>query len=131
MDISATFDKYPELCSVFSFKKLQTYFDLINLLRPKLEMIKPFHQLGPPDSLSVSVHEFLKASFAMLDHMGKLAWQEFRLLAWNTPFSDEREEEAAVRRHLKLFMVHGLPREISAFIPFLINRVLTDVYRCL
>jgi hypothetical protein len=131
MDISATFNRHPELCSVFNFKQLQTYIDLINLLRPKLEMIKPSHRLGPPDSLSVSIHEFLKASFAMSDHMGKLAWQEFRLLAWNTPFSDEREEEAAVRKHLKLFMVHGLPREISAFLHFLFDVVLTDTYRCL
>ena len=86
MDVSAILTNHPELCSVF-----------------------------PPDCLPVNIHEFLKACFTMSDYtVGKLAWHEFRLLAWNTPFLDVRKEEVVARKHL-LFMDYGLPREISRF----------------
>jgi len=44
----------------------------------------------------------------MSDVMRKLAWEKFAKIAWNIPFVESSELEAAVRKHLKLFMDHGL-----------------------
>lgn len=116
LSLSAILQKNPELCSVFNYKAVQQYImyiDLINLLRPKLRTLQPSYQHGPPPTIPVSVHEFLKQCFSMSDYMGKLSWESFRLFAWSTPFTDHTEEQAAVGRYVKLFLLHGISHNIG------------------
>ena len=37
----------PELCSVFDYKAIQNYVELINLLKGKLQALQNSYQLGP------------------------------------------------------------------------------------
>ena len=71
----------PELCSVFDYKDVQIYIELINLLKGKLQMLQNSYQLGLPPHLLINVHEFLKKCFCMSDYMGKLAWDCFQSFA--------------------------------------------------
>jgi len=111
--LSKILSNNPELCSVFDYKAVQSYIELINLLKGKLQALQDSYQLGPPPRLSVNVHEFLKKCFSMSDYMGKLAWDSFQSFAWNTPFLDDVEEQAARSKHLKLFLDHGITRGIG------------------
>ncbi|KAF8951615.1 hypothetical protein BDZ97DRAFT_1602107, partial [Flammula alnicola] len=97
------------------YKAVQTYIDLINLLKSKIRALQNSYQVGPPSTLSVNIHEFLKKCFSMSDYMGKLAWACFQSIAWKTPFSNDGEEQAARLKHLKLFLDHGLSRNIGVY----------------
>ena len=108
LTLSKTLCNNPELCSVFDYKAVQIYIELINLLKGKLQALQNSNQLGPPPRLLVNVHEFLKKCFSMSDYMGKLAWDCFQSFAWNTPFLNDVEEQAARSKHLKLFLDHGI-----------------------
>lgn len=105
----------PELCSVFDYPAFCNYVELINLLRPKLEGLQASYRVGPPPTLSVNIHEFLKLCFSMSDYMGKLAWESFRTFAWNNRFHGEAEEHAAIVKHMALFLEHGLPWKLGAY----------------
>ncbi|KDR68401.1 hypothetical protein GALMADRAFT_231368 [Galerina marginata CBS 339.88] len=115
LSLSQIFTENPELCSVFDYKAIQTYVELVNLLRSKIQALQNSYQPDPPSSLSVNIHEFLKKCFAMSDYMGKLAWLCFRSTAWATPFLNNDEEQAARLKHLKLFLDHGLARNIGVY----------------
>jgi len=116
--LSSVLQKSPELYSTFDLRALQTYGELINLLRPKLCWLQASYQLGPPALLPVNVHEFLKSCFAMSDYMGKLAWDSFRGFVWDCPFGDGVEEHAAIVKHKGLFLEFGIPLKIGAFVVY-------------
>jgi len=113
LSLMTALQSHPELCSVFDLNAFQTYIELVNILRPEIESILPSYQIGPPPTLTVRLHEFLKACFSMSDVMGKLAWEKFAKIAWSIPFVESSELEAAARKHLKLFMDHGLSRKLG------------------
>ncbi|KAF7351601.1 hypothetical protein MSAN_01592600 [Mycena sanguinolenta] len=49
-----------------------------------------------------------------MDETAKLAWEIFRKLAWD--FNPTPEEQNANRiKHVKLFLVHGIPNDIGVF----------------
>ncbi|PPQ76766.1 hypothetical protein CVT26_000266 [Gymnopilus dilepis] len=111
--LSKIFLEHPELCSIFELKTVQSYVELVNLIKPKISALQGSYQEGPPNHLSVNIHEFLKKCFSMSDYMGKLAWASFRSIAWNTPFTSTQEEQAARLKHIKLILEHGLPHNID------------------
>jgi hypothetical protein len=130
LGFSKVFGNNPELCSVFDYKAVQMYVELINLLKGKLQALQDSYQVGPPPRLSVNVHEFLRKSFSMSDYMGKLAWDCFRPLAWNTPFLNDIEEQAARMKHVKLFLDHGIAHDIGkANLSVLLNSLLISASR--
>lgn len=111
----AIFKQTPELCSLFDYKTVQIYVKVIILLKPKLSIFVLSYQTGPPPTLPVNVHKFLKQDFSMSDNMGKVAWEYFCKLAWSLPFTNHEEEQAMVQKHLKLFLHHGISRNIGKY----------------
>lgn len=106
---------HPELQSLFNYDTVNRYFEVINLLKPNLSSYLASYQHGPPPHLPTNIHEFLKIAFSMSDEIGKLAWEELREYAWNTPFKSKEDELAARTRHMKIFLQHGLPHNIGRY----------------
>ncbi|PPQ98118.1 hypothetical protein CVT26_003199 [Gymnopilus dilepis] len=50
--ISKIFLEHPELCSVFELKTVQSYVELVNLIKPKISALQLSFQEGPPNHLS-------------------------------------------------------------------------------
>ena len=110
MDISTLSKRFyndPELCSIFDFTALVSYVEIISLLKPKLSTILPSNQLGPPPTLPVNIHTFLRYCFSMSDDMGKLAWERLGSYAWINSFQDVEEEHATMQKHARWFLQHG------------------------
>jgi hypothetical protein len=83
------------------------------LLKPQLRWLQASYHSAPPESLSVEIHDFLKLSLEITDDIGKLAWQQLRETAWDHDFTP-MEELAARKKHVKLFLDHGLSRHIGS-----------------
>jgi len=115
LSLLQTFQKCPELCSVFDYSRLRQYFELVVLLKPKLATIQSSWKKGPPPTLPVNIHEFLKRCFSMSDYMGKLAWEHLRCFAWTFSFRDADDVHAAAIRHVRVFLRYGISLEISVY----------------
>lgn len=113
--LSAVLHNHPELREVFDYNTITKYFDLINLLRPSLSAVQASYRPGPPATLPVNIHEFLKQSLGISDHAGKIAWEGFRELVWSLPLASKEQELASRIKYLELFLKHGVPRKIGAF----------------
>lgn len=116
LHLAKILQKSPELSSTFDYKAVVKYVELVNLLKPRLCMLLVSYQRDPPERLPVKIHEFLKHAFSMSDDVGKVAWAELGSYAWTRPFSTLEEKQAAITKHMELFLVHGLQRGIGAFI---------------
>ncbi|KAF9522001.1 hypothetical protein CPB83DRAFT_911574 [Crepidotus variabilis] len=115
LSLFSTLQSEPELFSIFDYRTLQEYFDFVNLLRAKISAARPSYQSGPPATLPTNVHEFLKRRFGMSDSMGKLAWETLGNFAWRCPFQSDEEHHAAICKHAKAFLIHGLPLDIGVY----------------
>ncbi|KAJ7728532.1 hypothetical protein B0H16DRAFT_1330856, partial [Mycena metata] len=74
---------------------------------------QPSYQLSvPPLTLPANVREFLKGCFEVPDETAKLAWEQFREIAW--AFEPTADDQKANRvKHVKLFLIHGLEHRIG------------------
>ncbi|KAJ7265682.1 hypothetical protein C8J57DRAFT_1069199 [Mycena rebaudengoi] len=105
----------PAVAKAFPHTDVVKYIELIGLLKPTpaLAYLQPSHQISvPPATLPVNVHEFLKACFSLGDETAKLAWEVFSDLAWAFAPSTE-EQRASCIKHVRLFLLHGLPLRIG------------------
>jgi CxC5 like cysteine cluster associated with KDZ transposases len=91
----------------------------VQCLKPLIALQEASYHSGPPASLTVSIHEFLKVCLNISDNTAKLAWAAFRDLAW-TFEGTEGDIDALHHKYIKLFMKHGLSRGISMFRTFLV-----------
>ncbi|KAK6993014.1 hypothetical protein R3P38DRAFT_2801462 [Favolaschia claudopus] len=110
-------EKRVDVASCFSHTDVVRYIEIIALLKPTpaLAYLAPSHLPStPPESLPANVHEFLRACFDIPDETAKWAWEIFRHLAW--AFNPGPEEQSANRlKHIKLFLVHGIPLNIGVY----------------
>lgn len=113
LELASAIQHNPELSATFNHRTLQSYLDLINILRPKLAAIQGVDFSGPPPALPVNVHEFLKQCFSMADNTGKIAWSTLKDFAWSAPFDTSESERAAIAKHSHYFLKHGIQRNIG------------------
>ncbi|KAK7038548.1 hypothetical protein R3P38DRAFT_2615722 [Favolaschia claudopus] len=115
--ICKALDNCPLVASTFTHADVVKYIEIIALLKPTpaLEYLTPSHLPSiPPETLPANVHEFMRACFDVPDETAKWAWEIFREIAW--AFSPNPEEQAANRlKHVKLFLVHGIPLNIGVY----------------
>jgi hypothetical protein len=90
------------------------YIGLVRCLRPLIALQEALYHPGPPASLTVSIHEFLKVCLDISDDTAKLAWAAFHDLAWAFEGTEEYID-ALHHKYIKLFMEHGLSHGISTF----------------
>ena len=105
-------ESYPELSSVLNYKTLIDYVNLISYLKPNIALQQASYCLNPPDSLTVSIHKFIKVCLGMSDEAAKQSWTALWTLAWAHEVT-EANEEALQHRYIGLFMEHGLSCGIS------------------
>lgn len=113
--LSAVLHNHPEICEAFDYDTITKYFDLISLLWPSLSAVQASYRSGPPATLLVNIHKFLKQSLGISDYAGKIAWEGFRELVWGLPLASKEQELASCVKYLELFLKHGVPRKIGAF----------------
>jgi hypothetical protein len=101
---------HPELPG---FEDVIRYLDLIRCLKPTIAMQEALYHHGPPDTITVNIHEFLKICLDFSDE-AKLAWATLRRFAWDYNATED-EDDALRQKYVKLFMEHGLFRGISKF----------------
>lgn len=114
--LSAVLHNHPELREALDYTTITKYFDLISLLRPVISAVQASYHSGPPATLPVNVHDFLKQSLGISDHAGKLAWEGFQELVWDVPPANKEQELACRVKYLDLFLKHGVPQKIGAFV---------------
>lgn len=105
-------EAYPDLSAALGYDTVVTYVDLARCLKPIIALQQPSFNLEPPESLTASVHEFIRSSLGLSDDSAKLAWIALRSLAWRSDVSSA-EVNALQQKHIRLFLEHGLSREIS------------------
>ena len=103
-----------ELSNALNYDAVVDYIGLVRCLKPLIALQEASYHSGPPNSLTVSIHEFLKVCLDISDDIAKLAWVAFRDLAWAFQGTDE-DMDALHHKYIKLFMEHGLSRGISTF----------------
>ena len=108
-----------ELSSTLSYDAIVDFVGLVQCLKPLIVLQEASHHSGPPASLTVSIHEFLKVCLNISDNTVKLAWTAFHDLAWVFKVT-EGDINALHHKYIKLFMEHGLSRGISMFCTFLV-----------
>jgi hypothetical protein len=106
-----------ELSGTLSYDAIVDYIGLVRCLKPSIALQENLYNSGPPASLTVSIHEFLKVCLDILDD--KLAWVAFHNLAWAFEGTEE-DIDALHHKYIKLFMEHGLSHGISMFHTFLV-----------
>ena len=103
-----------ELSGALNYDVIANYIGLVRCLRPSIALQEASYHPGPPASLTVSIHEFLKVCLDISDDTAKLAWAAFRDLAWAFEGTEE-DMDALHHKYIKLFMEHGLSRGIGKF----------------
>lgn len=117
LDIARALDSSPELTASFNYDTVTQYVDLVRCLKSTISLQEASFAVGPPESLSVPVHEFLQVSLSISDDAAKLAWAVLRQVAWD--FEGTESELSALRqKYIRTFMEHGLARKISEFTLF-------------
>ena len=106
-----------ELSAALNYDAIVDYINLVRCLKPSIALQEASYHPGPPNSLTGSIHEFLKVCLDILDDTAKLAWAAFRDLAWAFEGTDE-DMDALHHKYNKLFMEYGLSRDISTFYIF-------------
>ncbi|KAJ7113336.1 hypothetical protein C8R43DRAFT_961570 [Mycena crocata] len=96
------------------FDSLATYVELIRLMKPYLSAQQPYYRRGPPETLPIPVHDFLKLCLGLTDDIAKITWEQMRTTAWSRDFT-ATEELAARTKHIELFLQHGLSRNIGVY----------------
>jgi len=108
-----------ELSSTLSYDAIVDFVGLVRCLKPSIALQEASYHSGPPASLTVSIHEFLKFCLNISDNTAKLAWAAFCELAWAFE-GTEGDIDALHHKYIKLFMEHGLSHGISMFSAFLV-----------
>ena len=106
----------PQLNKALLYEGVVTYIDLIRILKPDLSRRLPSHQGGPPESLPLATHDFLKLCLNLEDEIAKLAWHALRQIAWDvgTEGEDIHKHGCARLKYLGLFLKYGPCRGIGA-----------------
>lgn len=115
LTIAKLFADSPELNAALDYESLNTYLDLVRLLKPDLVYSAKFSSNEPPERLPVSVHDFLKICVGLQDETAKLAWAVLRHLAWSMDSdpADFWKTSCARTKYLKLFLEHGACRGLG------------------
>jgi len=115
LQLASALSNNPQLATALNYDAVVNYIGLIRCLKPSIVALQEasYHH-DPPDSLTVSIHEFLKVCLDISDDTAKLAWAVFRDLAWTFEGTDG-DIDALQHKYIKLFMEHGLSRGISTF----------------
>ena len=96
-----------DLRSTFDLTKIVDFLEILSLLKPTLEWYQPSYIHSPLERLPISIHEFLVLSLNIPDDVCKLAWDQFREMAWN--FSLTEATALAWRtKHLMKFLEYGV-----------------------
>jgi CxC5 like cysteine cluster associated with KDZ transposases len=117
LQLASALNNNPQLATALNYDAVVNYIGLIRCLKPSIALQEASYHCDPPDSLTVSIHEFLKVCLDISDDTAKLAWAVFRDLAWTFEGTDG-DIDALQHKYIKLFMEHGLSRGISTSKPF-------------
>ena len=112
LQLAGTLNNNPQLAAALNYDAVVDYIGLIWCLKSTIALQEASYHLNPPESLTVSIHEFTKACLDVSDDIAKLAWVIFRDLAWAFE-GDEGDMDALHHKYINLFMEHGLSRSIS------------------
>ncbi|KAI0827381.1 hypothetical protein BC628DRAFT_174176 [Trametes gibbosa] len=72
----------PQLAALLTYKDLQMFCDIVRWLREEIAATQPSWITTPPEALSIKVHNFLMCTLSITDEATKVAWSNFRGLAW-------------------------------------------------
>lgn len=111
-DLAKSLEQYPALSSALDLHGILKFIELIKCLKPTIALQEASYHTEPPDSLTASVHEFLKVSLDISDDIAKIAWSALRTYAWDTELN-EAERVGLQHKYIGDFMEHGLSRGIS------------------
>lgn len=75
----------PALACKWSLDDLWKYVSLARHIRPDIETLLRTNQAGPPDRLSLQIHNFLKLSMGLEDEVAKQAWGVLKDVIWDDP----------------------------------------------
>ena len=75
----------PGLAQKWSLDDLWKYVSLARHIRPDIETLLQSDQAGPPERLSLQIHNFLKLSMGLEDEVAKQAWEVLKVVVWNDP----------------------------------------------
>jgi len=75
----------PTLARNWSLDDLWKYVSLARHIRPDLEALLQTDQSGPPQQLSIEIHNFLKLSMGLEDEAAKQAWEILKEVIWDDP----------------------------------------------
>ena len=123
LQLASALNNNPQLATALNYDAVVNYIGLIRCLKPSIALQQTSYHRDPPDSLSVSIHEFLKVCLDISDDTAKLAWAVSRNLAWAFEGTD-KDIDALQHKYIKLFMEHGLSRGISMSKPFSVYTLL-------
>ena len=127
LQLTSALNNNPQLATALNYDAVVNYIGLIRCLKPSIALQQASYHRDPPDSLTVSIHEFLKVCLDISDDTAKLAWAVSRNLAWAFEGTDE-DIDALQHKYIKLFMEHGLSRGISMSKPFSVYTLLLTVH---
>ncbi|KAJ7355265.1 hypothetical protein DFH08DRAFT_954764 [Mycena albidolilacea] len=97
-----------------SLSKASQFVKIVSLLKPLLSWYQPSYVCGPPTSLPLKFHDFLRLALDLNDKEIKQAWSDLGNDAWAQEMPAV-EELSARTKYMAVFLQHGLSRDIGVF----------------
>ena len=101
------------LLSILDVDGCIKFLELVQLLKPTIQLSQGPGEKAPIEHLPINVHTFLSKCLGIDDEGMKHIWKEFRFIAWEKDL-DPSDMQALGARYLQLFLDHGLSNGIGA-----------------
>jgi len=75
----------PSLACKWTLDDLWKYVSLARHIHPDIEVLLQTDQAGPPERLSLQIHNFLKLAMGLEDEAAKQAWEVLKDVIWDDP----------------------------------------------
>ncbi|KAF8953928.1 hypothetical protein BDZ97DRAFT_1929187 [Flammula alnicola] len=104
----------PSLSSILDIQGCITFLELVQLLKPTIQLSQAPGETAPIDHLPVGVHTFLSKCLAIDDEGMKHLWRDLRFVAWEKDLNPADIQPFGAR-YLQLFLDYGESNGIAFY----------------
>jgi len=107
--------EHPYLSVILDINGCVSFLELVQLIRPALELHLHPGEAGPMERLTLAAHGFLMDCLNLNNEDMKLVWHTLREIAWNQKVLGHEGRVSLGSRYIQKFLDHGYHQGICVY----------------